>query len=71
MIQAFCQVVDVPVIASGGAGCIEDFLTLFQQVPGVDAGLAAGIFHSKEVVIADLKAYLAAQGIPMRLLQGE
>ena len=71
MLAAFCQVVDVPVIASGGAGCREDFLDLFQQVPGVDAGLAAGIFHSKEVDIWELKRYLAQAGIPMRIVDGE
>ena len=58
--------VEVPVVASGGAGCIEDFVELFQNCPGVDAGLAASIFHFGEVAIPDLKACLAAAGIPMR-----
>ena len=58
--------VEVPVVASGGAGCIEDFVDLFRACPGVDAGLAASIFHFGEVSIPDLKARLAAEGIPMR-----
>ena len=58
--------VGVPVVASGGAGCIEDFVELFQSCPGVDAGLAASIFHFGEVAIPDLKDRLAAAGIPMR-----
>ena len=68
MLQAVCDVVDVPVIASGGAGCIEDFVTLFRTLPKVDAGLAASIFHFGEVSIPDLKRTLASRGIPMRLV---
>ena len=71
MLAAVCRAVDVPVIASGGAGCIEDFITLFHTVPRVDAGLAASIFHRREVPLPDLKDYLAAQGIPMRILRKE
>ena len=67
MLQAVCDVVDVPVIASGGAGCVQDFVTLFQTLPKVDAGLAASIFHFGEVSIPDLKRALAEQGIPTRL----
>ena len=67
MLQAVCGVVDVPVIASGGAGSIEHFVTLFQTLPKVDAGLAASIFHFGEVSIPDLKRALAAKGIPTRL----
>ncbi len=67
MLQAVCSVVSVPVIASGGAGCIEDFKTLFKSVPGVDAGLAASIFHFGEVKINDLKKYLIDEGIEMRV----
>ena len=70
MLEAVCNAVSVPVIASGGAGCIADFTTLFQTLPGVDAGLAASIFHFGEVKISDLKNTLAAQGIPMRVLHG-
>ena len=67
MLQAVCDAVTVPVIASGGAGCIEDFITLFRTLPRVDAGLAASIFHFGEVRISDLKQEMAAQGIPARL----
>lgn len=69
MLDAVCNAVSVPVIASGGAGCIEDFVTLFKTLPKVDAGLAASIFHFGEVSIADLKTRLAAEGIPMRLMK--
>lgn len=67
MLQAVCDVVDVPVIASGGAGCIQDFVDLFQALPKVDAGLAASIFHFGEVKIPALKRALAEKGIPARL----
>ena len=67
MLDAVCNVVDVPVIASGGAGGIDDFVTLFKTLPKVDAGLAASIFHFGEVAIPDLKRALAAEGIPMRV----
>jgi len=67
MLEAVCEAVNVPVIASGGAGCIEDFLTLFTRLPRVDAGLAASIFHFGEVDILDLKARLRAAGIAVRL----
>ena len=66
MLEAVCQVVNVPVIASGGAGGIEDFITLFKTLPKVDAGLAASIFHFGQVTIADLKAELSANGINVR-----
>ncbi|MBQ3557372.1 MAG: imidazole glycerol phosphate synthase subunit HisF [Oscillospiraceae bacterium] len=58
--------VDVPVIASGGAGCIEDFITLFREIPDMDAGLAASIFHFGQVKIADLKRELHRAGIVVR-----
>ena len=67
MLEAVCAVVDVPVIASGGAGKAEDFITLFKTLPKVDAGLAASIFHFGEVKIGDLKRELLAAGIPVRL----
>ncbi|MBE6574419.1 MAG: imidazole glycerol phosphate synthase subunit HisF [Ruminococcaceae bacterium] len=67
MLEAVCNVVNVPVIASGGAGCMEDFVTLFNTLPKVDAGLAASIFHFGEVAIPDLKKELAAKGITVRL----
>jgi len=68
MLRALCEVVTIPVIASGGAGCREDFLRLFRELPGVDAGLAASIFHYREVRIKDLKAYLQENDVPMRML---
>ena len=67
MLDAVCNAVSVPVIASGGAGKIDDFITLFNTLPKVDAGLAASIFHFGEVKIKDLKAAMAANGIPTRL----
>ena len=67
MLDAVCRVVDVPVIASGGAGCAEDFIKLFQTLPGVDAGLAASIFHFGEVDIMDLKRTLSDHGIGVRI----
>ena len=67
MLEAVSNAVSVPVIASGGAGKIEDFITLFKTLPKVDAGLAASIFHFGEVKISDLKAAMAAAGIPTRV----
>ena len=66
MLAAVCDAVNVPVIASGGAGSIRDFIKLFQTLPKVDAGLAASIFHFGEVKISDLKAQMAAAKIPTR-----
>ena len=71
MLAAMAKQVTIPIIASGGAGKMEDFKTLFEAVPQVDAGLAASIFHRKEVPLLDLKRYLAEQGIPMRILGEE
>ncbi len=71
MLTEIAKRVSVPIIASGGAGNMEHFNTLFKSVPGVDAGLAASIFHRKEVSIRDLKHYLAAQGVPMRIIQNK
>ena len=67
MLEAVCEAVSIPVIASGGAGKIDDFITLFKTLPKVDAGLAASIFHFGEVKIADLKAEMAANNISTRL----
>ena len=67
MLDAVCRRVSVPVIASGGAGSMEHFVRLFQALPGVDAGLAASIFHYKEVAIPDLKRLLRSRGIETRL----
>ena len=68
MLKAVSDAVDVPVIASGGAGSIDDFTELFKKLSKVDAGLAASIFHFGEVSITELKQRLAAEDIPMRLL---
>ena len=67
MLAAVCDAVNVPVIASGGAGCKEDFITLFKTMPKVDAGLAASIFHFGEVDIRDLKKTLDDNSINVRL----
>ena len=67
MLEAVCNVVSVPVVASGGAGCEEDFVRLFQTLPGVDAGLAASIFHFGQVEIAHLKRTLHDAGVCVRL----
>ena len=69
MLDAVCSIVDVPVIASGGAGCVQDFVTLFKTLPKVDAGLAASIFHFCEVKIGDLKDELARNGINVRRIK--
>ena len=67
MLRAVCDAVSVPVIASGGAGCIEDFTKLFKELPKVDAGLAASIFHFGEVKIPELKEELKNNGISVRI----
>ncbi len=67
LLEKVCNVVDVPVIASGGAGSIDHFTTLFNSLPRVDAGLAASIFHFGEVAIPTLKKELFSQGINVRL----
>lgn len=67
MLEKVCDAVNVPIIASGGAGKIEDFITLFNTVPKVDAGLAASIFHFGEVSINDLKKEMKRNNIPTRI----
>ena len=67
MLEAVSNAVDVPVIASGGAGCEEDFVELFHRLPKVDAGLAASIFHFGQVKIPDLKKTLRDNNILARL----
>lgn len=67
LLKAVCDTVSVPVIASGGAGCIQDFVTLFKEIPNIDAGLAASIFHFGEVSIKDLKNELKQNNITMRI----
>ena len=67
MLSRVCRAVDVSVIASGGAGCMEHFTELFKTVPAVDAGLAASVFHSGQIRINALKAELAKNGIHVRI----
>ena len=67
MLEAVCNLVSVPVIASGGAGCINDFIELFNKLPKVDAGLAASIFHFGEVTIDKLKRELKNNNINTRI----
>lgn len=68
MLEAVCNAVSVPVIASGGAGCAEDFVSLFKALPKVDAGLAASVFHFGQVRIEELKKLLKSENIPVRLV---
>ena len=67
LLRAVCKAVKVPVIASGGAGCINDFVKLFDEIPDIDAGLAASVFHFKEIEIKDLKEKLNESGITVRI----
>lgn len=67
MLKAVSEIVSVPIIASGGAGCAMDFVKLFREIPEVDAGLAASIFHFGAVKIGELKELLRAEGIPVRI----
>ena len=67
LLRAVCDISPVPVIASGGAGKVEDFTKLFKKIPDISAGLAASIFHSGEVKIKDLKKELKAEGILVRI----
>ena len=67
MLRAVSEAVAVPVVASGGAGCIDHFTELFRTLPAVDAGLAASIFHFGDVRIPDLKAALHREGISVRI----
>ena len=67
MLKAVCEAVQVPVIASGGAGNMQDFVTLFKEIPDISAGLAASIFHFGEVEICDLKKNLQTNSINVRL----
>ncbi len=67
LLSRVCDAVSVPVIASGGAGNIAHFVDLFREIPTIDAGLAASIFHFREVAIPDLKAALKQENIPVRL----
>ena len=68
MLQAAADRVSIPIIASGGAGKMEDFSKLFHSIPKVDAGLAASIFHFKEIAIQDLKQHLRENGVEVRMV---
>ena len=67
MLKAVCDAVNVPVIASGGAGSMQHFVDLFKAIPTIDAGLAASVFHFGEIAISDLKKELKANDITVRL----
>ena len=67
LLKLVCDAVNVPVIASGGAGCVQDFITLFNEIPDIDAGLAASVFHFGEIKIPELKRILRENGINMRI----
>ncbi len=67
LLKLVCEAVNVPVIASGGAGNIQHFVELFEEIPNIDAGLAASIFHFGEVAIKDLKNELKKNNIRVRL----
>ncbi len=69
MLRAVREAVNVPVIASGGAGSVSDFINLFREIPDIDAALAASVFHFGEIKIPDLKRILASEGIEMRLAE--
>ncbi len=68
LLRLVCEAVHVPVIASGGAGCVQDFIDLFRAIPDIDAGLAASVFHFGEIKIPDLKRALTEAGINARLI---
>ena len=67
MLKAVCEAVNVPVIASGGAGSVQHFIDLFKEIPNIDAGLAASVFHFGEIEIKDLKKELKANDVTVRL----
>lgn len=67
LLRLVCEAVNVPVIASGGAGSTNDFIQLFREIPDIDAGLAASVFHFGEIEIKDLKKELRENGVTVRL----
>ena len=66
LLRLVCDAVNVPVIASGGAGSVDHFVDLFREIPDIDAGLAASVFHFGEIAISDLKKELKSNGISVR-----
>ena len=67
MLKAVCEAVNVPVIASGGAGSEEHFTQLFREIPTIDAALAASVFHFGQIKIPDLKKILRDNDVIVRL----
>ena len=67
MVKAVCDTVNVPVVASGGAGCEEDFVRLFEKAPKVSAALAASVFHFGTIDIKELKKLLSQSGVNVRI----
>lgn len=67
MLSAVCEITGVPLIASGGAGSVSDFIEVFEKIPGVDAALAASVFHFGEINIRELKNKLKQKGINVRI----
>lgn len=67
LLRIVCEAVSVPVIASGGAGSTEDFIRLFDEIPDIDAALAASVFHFGEIEIPALKQRLKSAGVPVRI----
>jgi cyclase len=65
MTRAVVEAVSIPVIASGGAGCLQDFYDVFTET-GCDAALAASLFHYRELTVPQVKAYLRERGVPVR-----
>lgn len=67
MLNAISSQISVPIVASGGAGAVEDFIDLFTKLPKIDAGLAASVFHFKEIAISDLKNKLRSKNINVNI----
>ncbi|MEM9493494.1 MAG: HisA/HisF-related TIM barrel protein, partial [Myxococcota bacterium] len=65
-LRAVREIATIPLIASGGAGCMDDFEAVFEKAD-VDGALAAGVFHRGEVHLPDLKGYLRQRGVAVRL----